>query len=306
MSEAKAPKRDMTNIGKEAVPAFAVLPDASSVFATRAARFRSLASGHPLEPYLAFLADLAEAQHDIQTDLPSVALPAHEDIERALEGGMPPLPAASLADDPAAILTIERLVERVARFDAVPPATAAACGALLSADAAKRKAIIAAAISGTPNAEETAERVLAFAGLQVHFARLASQLDADRLKRIADGICPACGSVPVSSSVVGWPKAHNTRFCACSLCATMWNVVRVKCVLCSETGGITYLTVDGAPETVKAECCDACKRYVKILYQVNDHLLEPVADDVASLGLDMLLAEEGWQRGGVDPFLLGY
>jgi FdhE protein len=45
---------------------------------------------------------------------------------------------------------------------------------------------------------------------------------------------------------------------------------------------------------------------VKILYQVNDHLLEPLADDVATLGLDMLLAEEGWKRGGHNPFLLGY
>ena len=35
-------------------------------------------------------------------------------------------------------------------------------------------------------------------------------------------------------------------------------------------------------------------------------VLEPLADDVASLGLDMLLAEEGWKRGGQNPFLLGY
>jgi FdhE protein len=44
----------------------------------------------------------------------------------------------------------------------------------------------------------------------------------------------------------------------------------------------------------------------EILYQVNDAALEPMADDVASLGLDMLLAEEGWKRGGHNPFLLGY
>jgi hypothetical protein len=43
---------------------------------------------------------------------------------------------------------------------------------------------------------------------------------------------------------------------------------------------------------------------VNILYQVNDLALEPMADDVATLGLDMLLAEEGWKRGGRNPFLL--
>lgn len=45
---------------------------------------------------------------------------------------------------------------------------------------------------------------------------------------------------------------------------------------------------------------------MKILYQVNDPVLEAVADDVATLGLDMLLGSEGWKRGGQNPFLLGY
>jgi FdhE protein len=35
---------------------------------------------------------------------------------------------------------------------------------------------------------------------------------------------------------------------------------------------------------------------VKILYQVQDPALEPLADDVATLGLDMLMAEDGRQR----------
>jgi FdhE protein len=41
------------------------------------------------------------------------------------------------------------------------------------------------------------------------------------------------------------------------------------------------------------------------LYQVNDPAREPMADDVATVGLDMLLAE-GWKRGGCNPFLLGH
>ena len=92
----------------------------------------------------------------------------------------------------------------------------------------------------------------------------------------------------------------------CSLCSTMWNVVRVKCVLCSSTEGITYRKVEGQPDAVKGETCNKCRGYVKILYQVNDPVLEAFADDVATLGLDMLLAEEGWKRGAQNPFLLGY
>ena len=45
---------------------------------------------------------------------------------------------------------------------------------------------------------------------------------------------------------------------------------------------------------------------MKILYQVQDLALEPLADDVATLGLDVLMAEDGWKRGGQNPFLMGY
>jgi FdhE protein len=45
---------------------------------------------------------------------------------------------------------------------------------------------------------------------------------------------------------------------------------------------------------------------VKILYQVQDPALEPLADDVATLGLDMLMAEDGWKCDGQNPFLMGY
>jgi len=86
----------------------------------------------------------------------------------------------------------------------------------------------------------------------------------------------------------------------------MWNVVRIKCLVCGTTEGISYRTIEGKPDTVKAETCEKCRTYVKILYQVKDPALEAVADDVATLGLDMLMAEEGWKRGGQNPFLLGY
>ena len=110
----------------------------------------------------------------------------------------------------------------------------------------------------------------------------------------------------MTSSVVGWPRAHNTRFCTCWLCGTMWNLVRVTCVLCSSTDGISFRAIEGKPDTVKAETCEKCRSYLKILYRVNDPALEPLADDVATLGLDMLLAAEGWKRGGQNPFLQGY
>jgi FdhE protein len=304
MSEVGGPKPGLMNIGEEAKPPFGVLPDPASLFLSRSKRLAALAQAHELGPYLTFLAELTRAQHDIQTALPPVSLPGFDRIGRALEHGMPPLSRTLLEPDGAAQATLGRLLERLAGAG-VPEQTATAIATLRSMAAEERERIVLAALKDAP-ADDIAQRVLVAAGLQVHVARLAALLAADDLKPVADSACPVCGSPPMTSSVVGWPKAHNTRFCTCSLCGTMWNVVRVKCVLCSATGGISYHTVEGKPDSVKAETCEACHAYVKILYQVNDPALEPLADDVATLGLDMLMAEEGWRRGGHNPFLLGY
>jgi FdhE protein len=304
MSEVGDPKQGLMNIGEEAKPPFAVLPDPASLFLNRSKRFAALAPKHELQPYLEFLSRLTRAQHDIQAGLPGAALPPFDRIERALEHGMPPLARALVEPDEGMGLTVERLMERLAGGQ--PEATARAASGIQAATPAQRGAMIAGALKDIAPPDDIAQRTLVLAALQVHFARMAALLSADDLKPIADGVCPSCGSAPASSMVVGWPKAHNTRFCTCSLCATMWNVVRVKCVLCSSTEGISYKVIDGKSEHIKAETCDKCQRYVKILYQVNDPVLEPVADDVASLGLDMMLAGETWTRGAQNPFLLGY
>ena len=45
---------------------------------------------------------------------------------------------------------------------------------------------------------------------------------------------------------------------------------------------------------------------MKILYQAKEPQVDPIADDVASLGLDMLVRETGVRRAGVNIFLSGY
>jgi FdhE protein len=304
MSDVGGP-RPGTIIGEAAKPPFAVLPNPSSLFLTRSKRLAALAPGHELGPYLTFLAALTRAQHDILDDLPRAALPSFERIGQALEHGMPPLARAMLDVDDVADATVARFLARMARAE-VPQQTAAAVAALEALSPEERRKAVGAVLHDQPAIADVAQRVLVQAGLQVHMARLAALLPADDLKPVADGACPACGSAPMTSSVVGWPKAHNTRFCTCSLCATMWNVVRVKCVMCGSPDGIAFKSIEGQPDTIKAETCDKCRSYVKILYQVRDAALEPMADDVATLGLDMLLVAEGWKRGGQNPFLLGY
>jgi FdhE protein len=302
MTEMRVPSG--TSSYGEGTPLFAVLPNPASLFEKRAARLRVLAPGHSLEPYLLFAAHICEAQRETAHQMGKPSLPAADHIHKAFEHGMPPLARSSFEAVEEAQETLLSFLDQL-RASAMPAEAAAAAVSLIEASLEARGEAIRDALHDA-EPDNIPRRVLTLTGLQVHFAALAAQLDPARLKPIADPVCPTCGSLPATSMVVGWPGAESARFCACSLCGTMWNVVRVKCVLCSSTEGISYHSIEGKPETLKAESCEKCGGYLKILYQVKDHLLEPCADDIASLNLDMMLAEAGWRRGGFNPFLLGY
>jgi len=84
---------------------------------------------------------------------------------------------------------------------------------------------------------------------------------------------------------------ENVRYAACAGCAIRWNEVRVKCLCCGSTQGISYRSVETVDATVKAEVCRECKSWVKIFYQVKNPSLDPVADDVGSPGLDILMKD---------------
>jgi FdhE protein len=305
MTKAGLPGRDPVPIGEVATPAFTRLPDPPNLFGARARRFRNLADGHDLEPYLLFLADLAEAQDRVQVDLPEPTLPEPDALRRAREFGMPPLDRNRFVVDPVFDTTLDRLL-LLAEGIPMPDSAAAARGRTRAADAIARESITQAVLADSIPIEAMAEHGYVAAALQVHFARLAARLDPRLLVPVGDGVCPVCGGPPAASMVVGWQGAHGTRYCGCGLCGTLWNYVRIKCALCASTKGIGYQEIEGGPGTVKAETCDSCRGYLKVLQQHKDPGVDIIADDVASLGLDLLVHEAGFRRGGVNPFLLGY
>ena len=305
MAKTDAPQRDMTSIGEVANPAFVRLPDPLQLFSARAARFRFLAEGHDLKPYLLFLAGLADAQHGAQDGLPAPDLPEPDALKRAREFGMPALDRTRFAPDPVFEQTLQRVVALAADID-MPEEARAPLARLSAAHRAARAEMAQAVLAYAIPMETLAEHLYVAASLQVHFARLAARLDAKSLVPVGDGACPVCGGPPASSMVVGWQGAHGTRYCGCGLCSTLWNYVRIKCTLCASTAGISYQEIAGGPGTVKAETCKSCHGYVKVLQQHLDPAIDMIADDVASLGLDLLVREMGFKRGGVNPFLVGY
>lgn len=305
MTKRSAPLPDPTQIGDVSAPPFAVLPDPATLFSRRAARFAALAQNHPLAPYLSFLAELSAAQHDVARDLPEPAPPSPNDLARAREFAMPPLDRGHFAPDAAVDVVLDRLFDRCGAIPA-PEAATAALARVKAADPETRLLFAQNVLADAIPIEALAEHVFVAAALQIHFARRAQRLDAASLVPIADGVCPACGGAPGVSIVVGWHGAHGARFCSCSLCASLWNYVRIRCAACGSTKGIGYREIEGGSGAIKAECCDECGSYLKILYQTKDAALDPVADDVASLALDLLVREDGARRFGVDPYLIGY
>ena len=296
---------DPTAIGAVAAPPFIRLPDADSLFALRAKRFTALAASSGIRPYLELLSDLSEAQAEVAHVLPPPPAPDEAALTRARDHPMPPLDREAIRADGLMAETLDRLFAVVATRGA-PAAARAALGRAAGAGGEERDRRIGNVLFQAIPADEMAEHAYVAAGLQIHLARLATVLNGERLQPIEEGVCPACGGPPVASVIVGWQAAHGARFAACSLCGALWHVVRIKCLRCGSTEGVRYQEIDGGPGLIKAETCDACRSYVKVLHQHKDPDLDPVADDVASLALDLLMRDGPYRRAGYNPFLLGY
>ncbi|KAA2213851.1 formate dehydrogenase accessory protein FdhE [Teichococcus oryzae] len=313
MSSSSGLQPDPSMIGRLVKPAFALLPDPPSLFRQRAERFAMLAEGHDLAPYLSFLGALAAVQADLAARPPApTPLPA-EQVERARANAMPPLDRAALGASAGLRGTIAQFLEALEPVD-MPAQAAEALRSLRQAPPSVLDEMIGNVMGDAIPFETLAQHLFLSAAAQVQAARLAATLEADRLVPLDTGLCPVCGGPPASSIVVGHQGAEGARYAACAFCGTRWNEVRIKCLACGSTKGVGYKSAEAADDqggtaveaTVKAECCDSCRSWVKILYADRNPSLEPVADDVASLGLDLLMQDTEYRRAGFDPFLIGY
>ena len=293
------------DIGEVATPPFAVLPDPARVFLRRSERFAALAPGHQIEPYLLLLSQITRAQDDVQATMPTPALPTAKQLQLAHDNVMPPISTALLELDDAADRTFDLLLKKLADEELAPTARATLENVEQATPSVRREMMRAVLLDEVPG-DAVGEHVLAAAAVQLVFTRLAAQLDVASLQSVADGACPSCGGAPAASAIVGWSGAHGTRFCTCSMCATQWNVVRIRCLVCSSERAIAYHSIEGGSETIMGETCESCSSYVKMMHQHKDAALDPVADDVASLALDLTLTKEGWTRASINPFLMGY
>jgi FdhE protein len=285
-------------IGQVSDPDFVFLPNPSAMFARRAARLRALAEDHPLAPFLTFLAGIVDVQAASVAALPPVTLPPANRLSQRLEHGMPALAADSLAEGRDFIDTLAFVAGSASAADA-PDAAEQARLRLLRLPVPERLALAEDVLKGSYHVEQLAETLYVAAALQVHLARLASRLDASRLKPVGDGVCPACGGGAVASMIV----ASRARYCCCALCGTLWNHVRIKCTACAATTGIAYYAIEGGSQDSTVETCKTCQTYIKHMHQQRNAAIDFLADDLATFALDSLARDSGFRRATPNPFL---
>ncbi|MGC4367571.1 formate dehydrogenase accessory protein FdhE [Hydrogenophaga sp. R2] len=303
-------------------------PQRSTLFAEREMRLRQIAAtGHAMGDYLRFMADLAREQQKRLNDFPAVPLPDAQAIDTAARRGLPPLPAADWPRDPVWHGVVRQLA--AALRPAAPEAAHPALDRLAEADDVFLERQADALLNNLNTGLDLATAPVVAAALQVYWTHMLLSVQQHHtaqgqpIGRIDDeGMCPCCGSRPTASITRSSGDAPGQRYLHCSLCGLQWHMVRIKCSHCLGSGKLAYQSLDRAdsPEPadddesasgsraatapVQAETCDDCGHYLKIMHTDRDPFVEPVADDLATLTLDLLVSDTGQTRHGVNFMLL--
>ena len=301
-------------------------PEPGTVFAEREMRLRQLSKDHAMGDYLRFMADLVHEQQVQLGQMTTVPLPDTEALNRSAMGGLPPLSAVDWPRDPA-WHTVLRELARALQASA-PAGALATLQRLEQADDVYLERQADALLNGLSTGLDLAAAPMLGAALQVYWTHMLLSLRerdpayAELMGKIDDEtVCPCCGSQPTSSITRTVGGSAGQRYLHCSLCSLQWHMGRIKCPHCLSTKSLAYHSLEAADtpqptsedETpssraatakLQAETCDECGHYLKIMHTDRDFFVEPVADDLASLTLDLLVSETGKQKHGVNFMLL--
>lgn len=145
--------------------------------------------------------------------------------------------------------------------------------------------------------------------LQIIYTLAAKKLAKEQIKPIANiGYCPCCGTDAVGSVIIGRGNLEGLRYLQCGICNSRWHSIRAHCSFCDSSHNLTIQNIEHTSEAAltgaEAECCPNCQSYRKRYRLAKQQYADPIADDLASLALDIMLSEEQWRRGGANPFLI--
>ncbi|CDG82715.1 formate dehydrogenase accessory protein FdhE [Janthinobacterium agaricidamnosum] len=325
---------EIEGLDHNAIPRL-LLPQPGSLFSARAQRLRQLAQGEvagipveaSLQGYLLLMAQLAEAQAGVVASLTPDAIPPAdaEALSRAARHRMPVLP---VSDERAPVWRdiLRQILDRLESAAAAQPPLAAVLADLRAQDDRALEAAADAVVAQDAGQVNPLQAPFIAAALQILWSVRASGLRANRVPELDTGtLCPVCGSHPVASVIRIGGQSQGYRYLHCGICESEWHMVRVKCSTCEQNAHIAYQGLDAAdaapfdpseevrsksgnkandPKKVaRAETCEDCHTYRKVFNQEHDLHVEAVADDLASLMLDLLVGEAGYQRASGNPLL---
>ncbi len=275
-------------------PPFTNLPP-RDLFALRSARLAKLAEDHPLADYLRLLAGVCQAQQQVLDNPPASAPLDPARTRECFKHAMPPLAADTLVREGAWLPLLDAWLDAFAVPDNL--SVIAAIDQLRRADSGQRKAWAVALVSGQYDSLPPALVPFLGAALQLAWTHWLPQLDLSDLREREDQtLCPCCGAPPMAGVIRHRGHLNGLRYLVCSLCACEWHYVRLKCSHCRSTKKLDYLHFEGSPNGIKAEACPECNGYLKQLYLELAPDGESLSADLATLDLDLLLADQGYNR----------
>lgn len=272
-----------------------------NLYQRRAARLRELAQDHPLADYLLFAAAIADAQLAL---LESMPIPQDPRLQ-ALSGEQlanKPLNVKNWQRDPIWRKLLTALLEKL---------KPSANDQILTTIEWLEKA-------ADSELEELADNVLAqefatissdkavfvWAALSLYWLQLVQQIPHNAKQESTENLhcCPVCNTAP-TASLVHFGSQQGLRYLHCALCESEWNMVRSQCSNCGQNKELDYWSIDDYMAAIRSESCGSCKSYLKIMFQEKEPKVEVIADDLASLFLDMEMEEKGFMKSGLNPFI---
>ncbi len=301
-----------------AAPDPILLADPATLFLERARRYDTfVARADGQQAFFGFMAHLSRAQHAAASTFAPRVLPDVATLSMRHAHHMPILPAGLAERDASWVVALRAVLtaSSAADADGLPPAIVAARHTLAATSEDELDRLGSALLAFDYETIPADVVPWIAAGLQVYWVVAVAALGRDAVQSLdVASVCPCCGSLPVASLRRIGGMQQGLRFLVCSLCATQWHMVRIKCSHCESTAGIGYLTLSTDPdsevgkaaatrEVVKAEICDQCSSYLKLVSLEADAAADPVADDLATLALDLLTDERGYARVGPNLFI---
>lgn len=272
-----------------------------NLYQRRAARLRELAQDHPLADYLLFAAAIADTQLAL---LESMPIPQDPRLQ-ALSGEQlanKPLDVKNWQRDPIWRKLLTALLEKL---------KPSANDQILTTIEWLEKA-------ADSELEELADNILAqefatissdkavfvWAALSLYWLQLVQQIPHNAKQESTENLhcCPVCNTAP-TASLVHFGSQQGLRYLHCALCESEWNMVRSQCSNCGQNKELDYWSIDDYMAAIRSESCGSCKSYLKIMFQEKEPKVEVIADDLASLFLDMEMEEKGFMKSGLNPFI---